>query len=415
MASKKKGLVIAALIIVILITALGLGFHIKKSRTGSSQKTKTETVRKLMGSVRQRKTIKKPIPKAPPRPTTKPAKKPATPPPGPSIAAKPKMEKTVDYEREMNRVNDLIKRNDKNADAFYNRGWLYDHKGKARLAEKDYTKAIKINKRHKDAYYNRGVVFVRMKKYRQAVKDFSEALRLEPGAVDAYCNRGSANFQMGKTDNALKDYNAALKINSEDADLYYNRAVVYDAKGEKAKSRTDFHKAAKLGHNEARQYLNLPPAKAKKSKTPVKTSQVSWGMDPSKVQIPVKRASGKIHGENFRVEKAKIEKGILTLRQGKQVFPDHAVMIFLFSKKGEKLEGKTYKIAKTQGLGVPPIHMKWKKEGSDIPETEIFMKDYAMHLEFGKKERDNLTGKIYLSLPDKLQSFVTGRFTAKIE
>ncbi|MEE9611547.1 MAG: tetratricopeptide repeat protein, partial [Desulfatiglandales bacterium] len=278
-----------------------------------------------------------------------------------------------------------------------------------------YTQAIEINKRDGDAYYNRGLVFVRMKKYEKAVKDFSETIKLEPRAADAYCNRGNANLQMGKIDMALKDYNAALIINPNDADLYHNRAVVYLTKGAKSKSLADFQKAAKMGHNKAREYLKLPPAKAKESKTPIKTSRVIWGLEPNEVKISGKRASGRIHGANFTVERAKMEKGILTLRQGKQVFPDYAVMIFLFSKKDEKLEGKTYNVSKNQGLGVPPIHMKWKQQGSDIPETEIFMKDYAMRLEFGKKERNILMGKIYLSIPDESKSFVSGTFRAKVE
>lgn len=423
MAFKQKKPIIAALVIMGVLGTLAFGFYFNKNRGGSSKTIIPQAVKKQIGSVKEKRTIKRPIPKPSLRATRKPVKKsdekispqPTAQPIMASFAQRSKPGKAVDYEGEMNRLNDLIRQNDKNAEAFYNRGWLYDYKGKLKVSEKDYTKAIEINKQDGDAYYNRGLIFVRMKKYKKAVKDFSEAIKLEPRDSDAYCNRGNANLQMGKRDMALKDYNAALVINPNDADLYYNRAVVYLTKGEKSKSSADLQKASKLGHKKAREYLKLPPAKPKKSETPIKTSRVVWGLNPSKVKIAGKRASGRIHGANFAVKSAKIEKGILTLRQGKHVFPDYAVMIFLFSKKGEKLEGKTYNISKNQGLGVPPIHMKWKQQGSDIPETEIFMKDYAMLLKFGKKKRNLLSGKIYLSMPDELKSFVTGTFTAKVE
>lgn len=45
-----------------------------------------------------------------------------------------------------------------NADAYFNRGWLYEYKGDPQLAEKDYSRAIELDKKHKDAYYNRGLL-----------------------------------------------------------------------------------------------------------------------------------------------------------------------------------------------------------------------------------------------------------------
>ena len=176
---------------------------------------------------------------------------------------KPVSEKPFDPEFEMTRLNNLIKMDKGNADAFYNRGWLYEYKGDLQKAEQDYIKAVKINKRHFDAYYNRGLIYIKMKKFEQAIKDFSEAIKLNPKALEAYCNRGNSNFQLNRTNLALKDYNAALEIDPKDADIYYNRAVVYHAKGEKAKAKADFQKAAERGHDRARKYLGMPDNTAK--------------------------------------------------------------------------------------------------------------------------------------------------------
>ena len=190
----------------------------------------------------------KPVAQKPaPKVAAKPTPKPAAAQPAPTKETKPAPPKPTDskMEMELTSLNNLIKMDKTNADAFYNRGWVYVYKGDLQKAVKDYTKAIEIKKRYVDAYYNRGLVYVKMKKYQQAIKDFSEAIKMKPNEVDAYCNRGNANFQLGKMDLALQDYNAALKIDPKDADLYYNRAVVYLAKGQKNKSCSSGKQLAK--------------------------------------------------------------------------------------------------------------------------------------------------------------------------
>jgi tetratricopeptide (TPR) repeat protein len=324
-------------------------------------------------------------------------------------------EEDIDYESEVKELSDLINRDSKNVRAFYNRAWLHEFNGNLQMAEKDYSWAIGIDGTYTDAYYNRGLVHIRMKNYDQAIEDFSEAIRLNPAAADSYCNRGNANYQAGKNDLALRDYNAALKIDPDDSDLYYNRAIVYLAKGEEAKAMEDFQKAAQMGHDQAGKYLEIRPAKQEISRPPSRASSVSPSMDLNNVGIPDATASGKLHGRDFTVENAKIENGILSLRQGEDFFADNEVMIFLFLKEGETLDGKTYNVSSDHGFGVPHIHMKWRPEGKDLPETEMFMKDYAMRLELGKRGDEVLPGKIYLSLPDDLKSFVAGTFKADIK
>jgi Tfp pilus assembly protein PilF len=177
-------------------------------------------------------------------------------------AATPGAEKPeFDFEMEMRKVNNLIKLSEKNADAYFNRGWLHEFNGDLEAAEKDYDKAIALDKRHADALYNRGLIRAKKEKYDLAILDFSEILKLMPRSVDALNNRGSAYFKTGKPDLAIKDYDAALKINPNDADLYYNRAVVYLSKGDKATADEDFKKAAKMGQNQAREYLGMKPVK----------------------------------------------------------------------------------------------------------------------------------------------------------
>lgn len=174
----------------------------------------------------------------------------------PQLPASP----ALDLEFEMKRLEGLLQINDRNAEAYYNRGWLYAYEGDTARAIQDYSKAIELDKGMRDAYYNRGILLARAKKLDEALKDFSEFLRMEPGAADAYSNRGSVYFQMGKLDLALADFNSALKLNPNDADLLYNRALVSLAKGNKNAAMEDLKKAARMFHDRTRkEFPDLAP------------------------------------------------------------------------------------------------------------------------------------------------------------
>ena len=354
-----------------------------------------------------REILKKPGPKA--------VSKPVEHPPKEMPKGKTTTEKSVDYDPEITKLDDFIKQNIKNADAYYNRALLHEEKGNMQIAERDYAKAIEINKKHGDAYYNRGLLFVKMGKYDLAIKDFDAAIELNPGAFDAFCNRGNVNYQLDKKDLAINDYNSALKIRPNDADLYYNRGVVYQAKGEISKANRDFKKAATLGHQKAKEYLLGQGKKAEGTPTLAKEPSIAWKRDLKNVKIPKTTARGMINGEKFVSKSAELANGILTIRDGEDFFPDHAVMVFLFLKKDETPEGKSYNIGRTSGFGSPHIHMKWKPENSKVPKTKIFTKDYSMRLNLGTIKNGKLPGKIYLCLPDNMKSVVAGRFTAVVK
>jgi tetratricopeptide (TPR) repeat protein len=177
-------------------------------------------------------------------------------------AAPPQKGDAVDFELELKKINSLLSVNGRNADAYFNRGWLYEYKGDLPRAEKDYSKAVELDKKNKDAYYNRGLLYVKMKKYEEAIRDFTEVVKLDPAATDALCNRGSAQLQLGRIDLALADFDAGLKMKPGDPDLLYNRGLAFLAKGNRAKAMEDFNKAAEAGHLKAKEQLKAPAPKS---------------------------------------------------------------------------------------------------------------------------------------------------------
>lgn len=123
--------------------------------------------------------------------------------------------------------------------------------------------------------------------------------------------------------------------------------------------------------------------------------------------------TGKLHGKDFTLDKVEMSNGILELRQGTNFWPEAAVKIFLFTKKGESLEGRTVRIGDKQDFRGPSahVHLEWSKGGDSMPETEMFMNDFKMLLQFGKRTNYRMPAKISLTLPDKLNSHLSGTFT----
>ncbi len=316
--------------------------------------------------------------------------------------------KMAKYDDAVKKIEARIKKKPDDANAHYDLAWIYGANLELDKAVQEYTRAIRLNGKFVDAYYNRGIIYSAESRYNDAIKDFSVAIRLDPKAADAYCNRGNAYFFTGKIKPALADFNRALEILPNDGDALYDRALVYETMGDRDKAKKDLRRAIAFGQPLALRKLNeLENASS--------GSWNGWKMDLKGVSIPARQAGGMIHGDPVTMSKAVLDHGILTLRDGKDFFPDHALVIFLFLKKGESVENRIFEYTTKSGFGSPHVHMKWKEQGADVPKTKIWMRDYAMFLQFGKRKGKELPGKIYVCLPDEMKSFIAGSFTAHVK
>ena len=126
--------------------------------------------------------------------------------------------------------------------------------------------------------------------------------------------------------------------------------------------------------------------------------------------IPDSPVAGKIHGRDFAIEKVVFENGVLTLRQGKDYFPDLALDVMMFIRQGESLAGKQVKITPGQTTGIPLLRLQWRESGKGLPETENFSGSYTLVLEFGQVEGNKVPGRIFVALPDQAKSTLSGKF-----
>ena len=142
-----------------------------------------------------------------------------------------------------------------NALAYYGRGLSYRHKDQDDLAIADYTQALRINPTYVNALYNRGLSYTYKAQFDLAIADYGLALQIDPNYTNAYFGRGYAYQNQGRYDLAIADYTEALRIEPNYTDVYNNRGRVYRYKGQDDLALADYTQALRIDPNFTLAYI----------------------------------------------------------------------------------------------------------------------------------------------------------------
>lgn len=134
------------------------------------------------------------------------------------------------------KLDDLVKKQPKQADAHYARGWILSRIDKAAEAVAAYDKAFALDKRLADAAYNAGVVLARAGKQKEAVVRFDRALAADPKHVDAAYNAGQGYYDLKQFAKAAERWTAAQKITPDDFNTAKKLLQAYMALGKAAEA-----------------------------------------------------------------------------------------------------------------------------------------------------------------------------------
>ena len=126
--------------------------------------------------------------------------------------------------------------------------------------------------------------------------------------------------------------------------------------------------------------------------------------------FPDTKTAGRIHGRNFIVERAILQNGTLTLREGRTGPVEFGLQINFGAVQPESLAKQSLNI-QTNAPMAARVTMIWP-DGNQTARVNI--QGYAMRLHFDEIEGNKLEGEIYLCLPDDEKSYVAGNFTAEI-
>jgi hypothetical protein len=141
-------------------------------------------------------------------------------------------------------------------------------------------------------------------------------------------------------------------------------------------------------------------------------SDTNWLMNLADAAIPETTVVGRIHGQDFILERAAYQNGLLILRQGQRGPVEFGVTINFSGALPSALAGRTIHV-QPDATKAARLTLHWK-DASGTNQKANFDEKYALRLEFGAIARGRLPGKIYLCTPDAEKSYVLGQFTAAI-
>jgi DNA-directed RNA polymerase subunit RPC12/RpoP len=152
-------------------------------------------------------------------------------------------------------------------------------------------------------------------------------------------------------------------------------------------------------------------AAVKPALAPPEADGTNWMLDLAGVSIPEATAAGRIHDQDFIVERAVFSNGTLILRDGSHGPVTFGVTINFNGALAEALAGKKLNIlADTNKSARVTLH--WQNDTNT--DSDSFEINYALRLEFGALTNDRLPGKIYLCTPDAQKSYLMGTFAADV-
>jgi hypothetical protein len=145
---------------------------------------------------------------------------------------------------------------------------------------------------------------------------------------------------------------------------------------------------------------------------PVPTN-ITWSLELTNLAFPEGNAVGSIHGTGFLCERATLQGGNLTLRQGRSGPMEAGVSIVFFAQQGEELSGKAIEIPADREPPLPKVTLRWRDEQQQEV-RKSFPGGFALRAAFGEAANGRIPGKIFICLPDDNKSFVAGSFVAEI-
>ena len=156
------------------------------------------------------------------------------------------------------------------------------------------------------------------------------------------------------------------------------------------------------------------PAQPKQAATVPIPAQIAWSLDTTDLVFPAEPATGAILGHGFKSEKASIQGGVLSFRQGKRWSPELGLSVALPARQADELSGRTLEFATNHPAPLPRITLHWKDQEKQQQKQE-FARGYALKVAFGQAAAGRLPGRIYLCLPDAANSVLAGTFEAEIK
>lgn len=127
--------------------------------------------------------------------------------------------KSIDY------ANAVLRIDNRNARAYFIKGFVYKESGDTARAVSSFTTAVEMDPDYYDAYIQLGLIYG-AKGNDLAIQYYSNALKVRPGSEEALYNRGFYYQEDSQLQKAEEDYQAILAKNSSYKEAWYNLGFI---------------------------------------------------------------------------------------------------------------------------------------------------------------------------------------------
>lgn len=118
--------------------------------------------------------------------------------------------------------------------------------GKSAEALAEFSTALNLDPHNAQAFYQRGIMYQSEKQYEFAIADFTSANGLTPLQADPLLSRAQCYLALGKNQEAAADLDEAVQAAPQNGQIWLARGTAYERIGDRAKAAESYSRAVTL-------------------------------------------------------------------------------------------------------------------------------------------------------------------------
>jgi tetratricopeptide (TPR) repeat protein len=126
------------------------------------------------------------------------------------------------------------------AEAFYNRGIVFNELNRLDEALATYEKAIQLKPEYAEAHSNRGNMLNELNRLEEALASYDKAIEFKRDYAEAHSNRGALLIKFKRLEEALVSYDQAIKFKRDYAEAYFNKSLALLLSGDFGKGFDEY-------------------------------------------------------------------------------------------------------------------------------------------------------------------------------
>lgn len=155
---------------------------------------------------------------------------------------------------------EAIRRNDKDAQAYFYLALSEHFQGKLLDAEADARQSIRLGAKPAPALHLIGKAREEQNRLKEALESYLESLKLDPANVEAQLSTGKVYLKLRQIDSAIEHLRKARELNPSHAEAAYELGRALLDAGKRSESEQNLKAAAALGHEAAGHLLRRMPS-----------------------------------------------------------------------------------------------------------------------------------------------------------